>query len=65
MLLTLDINNLNPHQVKSVLGKIMPNSLALNPTVNYRMNSLINYSPQNQYIHMGINHLMVETHLNL
>ena len=40
MLLTLDINHLNPHQVTSVLGHIMPNDLALNPTVDYRINYL-------------------------
>ena len=40
MLLTLDTKHLDPHQVTSVLGQIMPNNLALNPTVNYRMSSL-------------------------
>ena len=41
MFLTLYINHLNPHQATSVLGQIMPNYLALNPTVNYRMNSTL------------------------
>ena len=40
MLLTLEIKNLSPHQVKSVLGLIMQNDLALIPRVKYRMNSL-------------------------
>ena len=40
MLLTLDIKYLNPHKDTSVLGQIMPNFLALNLTVNYRMNYL-------------------------
>ena len=45
MLLTLDIHNLNTHQETSVLGQIMPNDLALNPTVNYIMNSLTTIIP--------------------
>ena len=40
MLLTLDIKYLNPHQVISLLGQIIPNDLDLNPTVNYRINYL-------------------------
>ena len=40
ILLTLDINHLNPHQATSVLVQIMRNDLYLNPTVNYRMNYL-------------------------
>ena len=38
MLLTLDIKHLNTHQATSVLGPIILNKLALNLTVNYRMN---------------------------
>ena len=38
MLLTLDIKYLNPHQATSAIGHIIPNDLALNLTVNYRMN---------------------------
>ena len=40
MLLTLDINYLNPHQATSALDHNMPKHLALNPKVNNRMNSL-------------------------
>ena len=40
MLLTLDIKPLDPHEATSVLGEIMPKSLALNPTVNYRIKYL-------------------------
>ena len=36
MLMELDVKYINPHQDTSVLGQIMPNYLALNPTVNYR-----------------------------
>ena len=45
MLLTLGKRHLNPHQATSVLGQIIPNDLSLNPTVNYRMNSLITIVP--------------------
>ena len=45
MLLTLDINNLNPHQATSVLGQIMPNDLALKPMVNQIMNYLTTTVP--------------------
>ena len=45
MLLTLDINNLNPHRETSVLGQIVPNDLYLNPPVNYRMNHLTTIIP--------------------
>ena len=45
MLLTLDINNLNPHQVTSVLGQIMMNDLAFIPTVKYRTNYLTTIVP--------------------
>ena len=45
MLLTLDINHLNPHQATSVLGQIMPNNLALNPTSNYGMKHLTTILP--------------------
>ena len=45
MLLTLDINRLNPHQVTSVLGLIVQNDLALITTVKYRMNSLTTIVP--------------------
>ena len=34
-----------PHQVTSVLGLIVPNDLALIPTVKYRMNSLTTIVP--------------------
>ena len=37
--------NLNPYQATSVLGLIMPNNLALDPAVNYRMNSLTTILP--------------------
>ena len=40
MLLALGITHLNPHQATSVLGQIMLKILALNPNINYRMNSL-------------------------
>ena len=39
MFLTLDINNLNPHQVTSVLGLTMQKDLALIPTVKYRIDN--------------------------
>ena len=45
MLLTLEINHLNPHQVTSVLGHNTPNNVALNPTVKYRMNYLTTLVP--------------------
>ena len=45
MFLALDIKNLNLHQATSVLGQIMLNNLVLNPTVNYRMNSLTTIVP--------------------
>ena len=45
MFLTLDINYLNPHHATSVLSQIMPNNLALNPTVNYRMNAFTTIVP--------------------
>ena len=45
MFLTLDIKNLNPHQATSVLGQIIPNNLALNPAVNYRMKYLTKIVP--------------------
>ena len=45
MLLTLDIKHLNPHQATSVLVLIILKSLDLNPTVNYRMNSLTKIVP--------------------
>ena len=45
MLVTLDIEHLNPHQTTLVLGQIMPNNLSLNPTVNYRINSLTSIVP--------------------
>ena len=45
MLLTLYIKYLNPHQATSLLGQIMPKKLALNPTVNYRINYLTTIVP--------------------
>ena len=45
MVMTLEINDLNPHDATSVLGQIMPNYLALNPTANYRMNYLTTIVP--------------------
>ena len=45
MFMTLDIKHLNTHQATSVLGQIMLNYLALNPTVNYRMNYLTKIVP--------------------
>ena len=45
ILLTLDIGHLNPHQTTSVIGHMMLNYLALNPTVNYRMNYLTKIVP--------------------
>ena len=45
MLMALDIKHLNTHQATSVLGQIMPNNLALNPEVNYRINSLTTIVP--------------------
>ena len=45
MLMALDMKHLNPYQETSLLGRIIPNDLALNPMVNYRMNYLTTIVP--------------------